>query len=94
MCHILGQYDRQWEKAWTVERAPILADSGWPSSWRKTNCPPSVTLPKNMALDGTYTTTVLVEQYNIATIVDKQATCHLRTSAVIFYLSLPAREIK
>ena len=37
----------------SVENGPIMADFGWPNSWRKTLLPSlSVSLPKNLTLHG------------------------------------------
>ena len=36
-CHILGRGDRLWALARAVELAPIMADKGWPNSWRVEN---------------------------------------------------------
>ena len=49
-----------WQTVGSWECSPIVADLGWPNSWRKKNCPPSDFLPKNIKLDGTNN----IAQYN------------------------------
>ena len=50
MC-IPGQCDRRWAVVWAVESAPITTDLGRIAGEK--HSPPSVKLPKNVALDDT-----------------------------------------
>ena len=60
------QSDRRWAIVHGQQRdAALMADLGWPNSWRK-NCPPSVNLAKNMANDGIFKKTALAS--GVATI--------------------------